>query len=257
MDLDHFSFIKVSIITVCYNSENTIQNSIESVIAQTYKNIEYIVIDGNSKDNTLQIIDKYKNNISYLVSESDNGLYDAMNKGILASTGVIIGILNSDDIFSSNTVIADVVDCFGRNPSSLIVFGDVVFVSHNSPAIITRHYSARYFRPWKLRFGWMPPHTATFFNRSVFNKVGLYSLNYKISSDYEMFIRIFLIASLPYTYLKKVLVVMRSGGISSSGINSKILLNREIVKACRNNGVYTNLFLVLLKIPFKLLEFIR
>ena len=257
MDVDHLSFIKVSIITVCINSENTIQKAIESVIAQTYKNIEYIVIDGNSKDNTINIINRYRNNISYLISEPDKGLYDAMNKGILASTGVIIGILNSDDIFSSNSVIADVVDCFLRNPSSLVVFGDVVFVSQNSPDLITRHYCARSFRPWKLRFGWMPPHTATFLNRSVFKKVGLYSLNYKISSDYEMFIRIFLIASLPYTYLNKVLVVMRSGGISSSGINSKILLNREIVIACRNNGFYTNLFLVLLKVPLKLLEFIR
>jgi len=249
--------MKISIITVCYNSEATIQDTIESVLAQTYSNIEYIIIDGASSDDTLSIINKYKDKVSKLVSEPDKGIYDAMNKGVQLATGDVIGILNSDDFFEDDDVVEAIVKCFEQNPKSDLIFGDVVFVNPSRLNKIIRHYSASHFKTWKLRFGWMPPHPATFIRKSAYQKTGLYSLEYKIAADYEMFIRLLMVNHFKLSYLNKVLVRMRAGGVSTSGLNSNILLNKEIVKTCRANGIYTNIFMVLTKVPFKLLELIR
>jgi glycosyltransferase involved in cell wall biosynthesis len=250
--------VKISIITVCYNSAATIRDTIDSVIAQTYPHIEYIIVDGASTDNTIAVIGEYQDKITCIISEPDKGLYDAMNKGILAATGEIIGILNSDDIYESTHIISYIATYFATHPHSDLIFGDVVFVKPDQLNTITRYYNAQHFKAWKLRFGWMPPHPATFIRKTAYQKVGLYSLDYKISADYELFVKMLLINCLKYTRINKVLVRMRTGGISSSGIiRSNIKLNIEIVKACRSNGIYTNLFFVLTKIPFKLLELFR
>lgn len=249
--------MKVSIITVCYNSGATIRDAIESVIAQEYADIEYIVVDGGSTDNTLAIIEEYRASISVLISERDQGIYDAMNKGVERATGDIVGLLNSDDFYEARTVINDVVTEFKRAPAADVVFGDVVFVAAEDLTRVTRYYSSAAFRPWKLRFGWMPPHPATFVHNEVYRRLGGYSRTYKISSDYEMFVRLFMVNKLNYSRLDKVLVRMRAGGASTAGIRSSIRLNTEIVRACRENGVYTNIVLVMLKIPFKLLELLR
>lgn len=249
--------MKISIITVCYNSSTTIRDTIESVLAQTYPNIEYIIVDGASTDTTLNVIYPYSEGIAHIISEPDRGIYDAMNKGIELATGDIIGILNSDDFYQDSYVVDNVVHCFSNHPDSDLVFGDVVFVKPDQTNIITRHYSAHHFQPWKLRFGWMPPHPATFIRKIAYNQAGIYRLDYKISADYEIFVRMLMVKKLRFTYLNKVLVRMRSGGVSSSGFKSNIILNSEIVKACRSNGIYTNLAMVLSKIPFKLLELIR
>ncbi|MDA7754875.1 glycosyltransferase [Pseudomonadales bacterium] len=246
--------MKISIITVCYNSEKTIRDTIESVLSQEYPDIEYIVIDGLSDDSTVSIINEYRDNISKIISEPDNGLYDAMNKGIKNSTGDVVGILNSDDLFENSTVISDVMEHFDNRPSISLLFGDVVHVDPNNLKKITRFYSSKKFKPFKLRFGWMPPHTATFIKTEVFKIVGDYSLDYRISADYELFVRMLIVNKLVYSRLDKVLVRMRSGGLSTSGIKSNFLLNTEIVKACRDNGTYTNFLLLLLKIPMKILE---
>lgn len=249
--------MKISILTVCFNSAVTIRDTIESVLAQTYPNIEYIIVDGASTDNTLAIIGEYQNSIARIISEPDQGLYDAMNKGIQAASGNIIGILNSDDIYENTNVISDIAAHFAAHPHSDLIFGDVVFVKPDQLDTVTRHYDAQHFKAWKLRFGWMPPHPATFIRKTAYQQIGLYSLDYKISADYEMFVRMLLVKRLTYTRINKVLVRMRAGGISSSGIRSNIRLNAEIVKACRTNGVYTNIALVLTKIPFKLFELVR
>lgn len=249
--------MKISIITVCYNSSATIRDTIESVLAQTYADIEYIIVDGASTDATLSIITEYRERIAHIISEPDQGLYDAMNKGILAAKGDIIGILNSDDFYENNDVISDIADCFHKNPQSDLIFGDIVFVNPKQLDTVTRHYRSKHFRAWKLRFGWMPPHPATFIRKQAYQAVGLYALNYKISADYEMFVRMLMVNHLQFTQLDQVLVRMRAGGVSSAGIRSNIRLNAEIVKACRSNGIYTNILLVLTKIPFKLLELIR
>jgi glycosyltransferase involved in cell wall biosynthesis len=249
--------LKVSIITVCYNSGETIRDAIESVIAQNYADIEYIVVDGGSTDNTLAIIEEYRSSISVLISERDRGIYDAMNKGVARATGDVVGLLNSDDFYESHHVISDVVAAFDRAPAADVVFGDVVFVATDDLIRITRYYSSEAFKPWKLRFGWMPPHPATFVRNQVYKRFGGYSLKYKISSDYEIFVRWFLINKINYLRIDRVLVRMRAGGASTTGIKSSIRLNTEIVRACRENGIYTNIVLVLLKVPFKLLELLR
>lgn len=247
--------MKVSIVTVCYNSESTIQRTIESVLLQTYKNIEYIIIDGYSMDETISIIEKYKSKIDVIVSEPDQGIYDAMNKGINLATGDIIAMLNSDDFYQDRNVIETVVDKFSSFPDVDLVFGDVAFVSPDNLERITRLYGSGHFKPWKLRFGWMPPHPATFIKKNIYDQFGLYSLDYKISSDYEMFVRLLLVNKLRFHHINKVLIKMRTGGVSTSGIKHSILLNREIVKACRNNNIYTNIIFVLSKIPFKVREY--
>jgi len=249
--------MKISIITVCYNSEETIKDTIESVLSQDYPDIEHIIIDGQSTDKTMQTISEYKDKISKIISEPDHGIYDAMNKGIKLATGDIVGILNSDDFFDDTKVISDVVSCFNSKPEAHLIFGDVVFVDPLNTRKITRYYSSKKFRPWKLRFGWMPPHPATFIKKSAYDKVGQYSLQYRISSDYEFFIRILMVHKLSSTRINKVLVRMRAGGVSTSGIKSSFLLNNEIVKGCRENGVYTNSIFLLLKVPFKILELIK
>lgn len=249
--------MKVSIVTVCFNSAATIRDAVESVLAQSYSDVEHIIVDGASTDDTVRILDEYQSDRSKIISEPDKGIYDAMNKGISFATGDIVGILNSDDFFESSESIAHVVDAFRSQPDADIVFGDVVFVGAQDVTTIKRYYSSRKFKPWKLRFGWMPPHPATFVRRGVYEASGEYSLKYKISSDYEMFIRWLLVQKRSYHRIDRVLVRMRQGGVSTAGIRSNILLNQEIVDGCVSNGIYTNVFLLLAKIPFKLLELVR
>lgn len=248
--------MKISIITVCLNSESTIRDTIESVLSQSYADIEYIIVDGASTDRTMEIIDEYKHHITVVVSEQDRGIYDAMNKGIKLATGDVVGILNSDDFYQNNDVIKNVVSKFISFPDSDLVFGDVVFVASENLKKIIRYYRSGMFKPWKLRFGWMPPHPATFIKKFVYNEVGFYSLDFKISSDYEMFVRLLLVHKLNFSIMNTVIVRMRMGGVSTADMESRLVLNREIVRACRRNGVYTNLLFVLSKIPFKVMELI-
>ena len=249
--------MKISIITVCFNSDKTIRDTIESVLSQDYPEVEYIIIDGQSRDNTMNVVSEYRNKITKIISEPDHGIYDAMNKGVQLASGDVVGILNSDDLFESSSVISDVVDCFKSAPNADLVFGDVVFVEPGNTQEIIRFYSSEKFRSWKLRFGWMPPHPATFIKKAAYEQTGVYSLEYKISADYELFIRMLLVHKMVYVRMDKILVRMRMGGISTAGIKSSLLLNSEIVRACKRNGVYTNLFFVLLKIPFKILELLK
>lgn len=247
--------MKISIVTVCYNSEKTIEDTIKTVISQTYDDIEYIIIDGGSIDNTLKIVNKYKSHIDILISGPDSGIYDAMNKGIEAATGDVVGILNSDDFYEKKDSVASVMSEF--DDVTDVVFGDLVFVSADNLSKVTRFYSLPKFTPWKLRFGWMPPHPATFIRRSAYLSHGLYKLGYRISADYEIFVRLLLVHKLPFKHVGKTIVRMRDGGVSTSGIKSSIRLNREIVKACLENGIYTNLLFLLAKVPFKLYELFK
>ena len=247
----------ISVVTVVFNGAETLEYTIRSIIEQTYDNIEYIIIDGGSTDATLDILRKYDNNIDYWVSEKDAGIYDAMNKGINLATGDVIGILNSDDFFEYPEVISDVANQFKSKPGLSMVFGDVIYVEPSNTEKIIRYYNSRKFKTWKLRFGWMPPHPASFFKRSAYVLAGKFNLDYKIAADYELFVRMLMLHKLSYSRINKVLVRMRVGGLSTSGIRNSFLLNSEIVKACKNNGVYTNLFFVLFKIPFKILELLR
>lgn len=250
--------MKISVITVCYNSVATIRDTIESVLAQTYPNIEYIVVDGASTDGTMDIVNGYRDRIATIISEPDKGIYDAMNKGIRLATGDVIGILNSDDFYENSHSIELVAKQFADAPPTEVVFGNVVFVSDSDLQRVVRVYNARRFRPWKLRFGWMPPHPATFVMKTAYDRVGLYALDYRVAADFEMFVRLLLGARLCFKRIDDVLVRMRIGGVSTGGgVRGRIAQNIENVRACRSNGFYTNLPLMLLKMPLKLMELLR
>ncbi|MDB2463636.1 glycosyltransferase [Flavobacteriaceae bacterium] len=227
--------MKVSIITVCYNSAATIENTIKSVQAQTYRNIEYIVVDGASSDLTLEIITKYKDVISISVSEPDKGLYDAMNKGIKMATGDIVGVLNSDDIFADDYVLEKVVNFHYENKNLDASVGNIK--QFNESGRIVRKYSSKHWKPEKLKIGFMPPHPSIFFKRDLFEKYGYYKLNFISGADYELIIRFFLKNKITWKFSNITTTSMLIGGISSSGISSYKLISREIKKALTLNEI--------------------
>lgn len=245
--------MKISIITATYNSEAHIADCVKSVNSQTYDNIEHIIIDGASKDNTVKIIEGTPNRVTKIVSEPDKGIYDAMNKGIRMATGDVIGILNSDDFFTSDDVIEEVVDTFNNNDIDAL-YGDVHFVDPNDLNKCVRYYSSAIFKPSLFRFGFMPAHPSFYMKRECYEKHGLYALDYKIASDYDLLIRYLYKEKINYKYLKKDFVTMRTGGVSTENFNSRVTLNREIVKACKKYGIKTNMFLLSLKYLYKIFE---
>lgn len=247
---------KVSIITVCYNSAETIRDTIESVLSQNYPCIEYIIVDGGSSDMTMEIVDEYASRIAKVVSEPDNGIYDAMNKGIRLAAGEIVGILNSDDVYTDTTVISDVVSHFALSKSEA-VYADLSIVERGNIDKVVRYCGSKNFTVSRLRWGWMVPHPTLFVTKGSYEKFGLYKLDYRVSADFEMVARLFLNKGVSYSRLPRSIVRMRSGGISTTGFWSRFHQNLEIVRACRENGIYTNIFFVLLKVPFKLIEYIR
>ena len=220
---------------------------------QTYNNIEHIIIDGASKDNTLEIIKNVPSRIVKIVSEPDKGIYDAMNKGIKLATGDVIGILNSDDFFTSDNVIQSVVDTFHNNNIDAL-YGDVHFVDPDDLNKCVRYYSSAVFKPTLFRFGFMPAHPSFYMKRECYEKFGLFALDYKIASDYDLLIRYLYKEKIKYKYLKKDFVTMRTGGISTENFYSRVTLNKEIVKACRKYGIYTNMFMLSLKYLYKIFE---
>ena len=243
---------KVSIITVCFNSAKTIRETIESVLSQDYPDIEYIIIDGGSSDETLAVVKEYADRIAVIVSERDRGIYDAMNKGVDLATGDIIGMLNSDDVYINEHAVSELMKTM-QNAKSDSVFADLVIVDQLDLDRVLRYYDSSFFHPNKFRFGWMPAHPTFFVKKVIYDKVGPYSLDYKISADYEMLIRLLWVEKATYAYLPKPVVRMRYGGASTSGFSRNWLLNKEIVKACKANGIYTNLGILALKIPRKLI----
>lgn len=226
--------MKVSIITVCYNSASTLEQTILSVQKQSYSNLEYIIVDGGSSDETVNIIRSKNSVISKWISEPDNGLYDAMNKGITLSTGDLIGILNSDDIFHSSEVINNIVNFHKENPIQASI-GDVVQIRKNGD--ITRYYSSLGWLPNKLSIGHMPPHPSIFFKREVFEKFGLYDTSFKIAGDYELITRLFVKSEISWKYSRITTTNMLIGGVSSSGLSSYRLITQEIKRALKTNEV--------------------
>lgn len=246
--------LKVSVITVCYNSADYIESAIQSVVAQTYADIEYIIVDGGSCDGTKEIIKSYGKAVAHFVSEPDKGIYDAMNKGLSLATGEVIGLLNSDDFYPRVDVITDVVRIFVGCPKNEIVLGNVDFVNPNNLLKPIRLFSSFKFSPWKMRFGFSPAHPAAFMRRAVYQKVGKYDSSYRIGADFEWFVRAFVVHKIGYVFLNKVIVRMREGGVSTSGVVSYWISSRELLHALRENGVYSNWVFVLMRLPIKLIH---
>lgn len=226
--------MKISIITVCYNSAATIEKTVQSVAAQTYSNIEYIVVDGNSKDNTVAIIKQYNTSITKWISEPDKGLYDAMNKGIALATGDLVGILNSDDTFYNEHVLQDIANFHSQNTIDASV-GNII--QHNQQGKVVRTYSAANWQPEKLKIGFMPAHPAIFFKRELFKQYGMYHLDFTIGADYELITRFFLKNNISWKYSGITTTAMLVGGLSSSGYKSYQLISKEIAKALDRNDI--------------------
>lgn len=249
--------IMISIITATYNSAETINDTIKSVLCQTNKDFEYIIVDGGSTDETIDIVKSYESEFSgklKWVSEKDKGIYDAMNKGIKMASGDIIGILNSDDYYTSDDILQTIADAF-KCQNVDAIYGDIHFIKDGVPDKCVRYYSSRLFSPFWLRFGFMPAHPSFYCKRDVFDKSGLYRLDYKIGSDYEMMVRLFRKHKISSRYVPKDFVTMRTGGASNSNLQSRLTLIKEDVKACRDNGIYTNELFICLKFLYKIFEF--
>jgi glycosyltransferase involved in cell wall biosynthesis len=248
--------MKISLITVSYNSAATIKDTIESVLSQDHPDIEYIIVDGKSKDGTIDIIQSYGGKIAKWISEPDKGIYDAMNKGLKLATGDVVGMLNSDDFYFDSTIISMVAKAFS-DESVDAVFGNLIVVDPKNLQKTVRTYSSKNWRPEKFARGFMPAHPTFFVRRKYYEQHGLFKTDYKIASDYEMLIRLLHVHRLRYRYLPVTMVIMRKGGVSSNGIKSNIILNNEIKRACTSNGIKTSLPLIYLKYFTKVFELIN
>ena len=255
LPLQDSSQLKFSIVVPVFNVSSTIVRAIASICNQSYSQVEVIVIDGASSDDTLEKIRAFESEINTILSEPDLGLYDAVNKGIRHATGNIVAILNGDDYYACEKIFQRYAEAF-LHTSASIVFADVEFFLKSDPNQIKRYYSSARFRPSRMRFGWMPPHPTVFVRREVYEKIGLYRTDYQISADYEFLVRALLKHRVSYARIDSVVVRMQHGGMSTSGLKATYQLNKEIIRACRENGVYTNWLMLLSKGPAKLLEYL-
>lgn len=246
--------MKISVVTVVFNNHDTIESALRSVLEQSYPDVEYIVVDGGSTDGTVEIISRYRERISRFVSEPDKGIYDAMNKGIRLATGDAIGFLNSDDVYANTGVLESVATMLARGDLDA-VFGNAEFFKPDNPAKTVRRYDSGRFRPDRLAWGWMPAHPALFLRKRVFDHFGAFRPDYRIAGDFEFIARAFHGGTLKYRHVPDVFVRMSTGGVSTGGWRNTLLLNREVLRACRENGIRTNMLKILSKYPAKLLEF--
>ncbi len=246
----------ISVITVVFNGAETLRDTIESVAMQGYENVEHIVLDGGSTDGTVEILQEYNHQLAYWRSEKDSGIYDAMNKGIALATGEYIGMLNADDLFADNEVLQNIVDKF-QQTSADAVFSCLNIVAQQNVQKIIRKYRVAKLNSILLRIGVMPAHPTFYCKKSCYQQAGLYKTDYKIAADFEMLARLCLKQQISWAFLDKVTVTMRAGGVSTRGLKASIKLNREIIRACKENDLYSNFLFLFLKIPLRLFELIR
>lgn len=248
--------MKISIITVTYNSAKTIRDTINSVISQDYHDLEYIIVDGKSTDNTLSIVKEYTKNISKIVSEPDKGMYDAINKGIELASGDVIGILNSDDFYIDKDVLSDVMEKFSYSNADA-VYADLYYVDTVSTNKIIRHWRSGKYNDGDFLKGWMPPHPAFFVKKSCYEKYGKFNLKLKSAADYELMLRFIHKYKIKLSYLERVVVKMRLGGMSNSSINNRIKANKEDRKAWEINGLKPEFYTLYLKPLRKILQYFQ
>ena len=268
--------MKISIITATFNSGRTVGDTLESVLGQDYGDYELIIKDGGSKDNTLNICRSYEGRFAgrmRIIEGVDGGLYDAMNQGIAAASGEVVGILNSDDYFTSNDILTIIAEAFELHPYIDAVYGDVHYVKGNDTSKIVRYYSSRLFRPSWMRMGFMPAHPSFYCKKSVYDKYKLngrkiagfkgnpdcayFNTTYPVAADFEKLLRMIYIGNIKMLYIGRDFVTMRTGGISQRGMLSHKQINRDHMRAFRENGVYSNYFLISLRYCYKVLELIK
>lgn len=248
--------MKLSIITVVYNNHNTILDAINSVYKQSYSNIEYIIIDGGSTDGTLELIKENSDKVTRFISEKDDGIYDAMNKGISLASGDVIGILNSDDFYFDQNVLFDVAREFLLDPELDILYGDIVYVNQENTNLIERKWiSSEYYTSY-FEDGNVPPHPSLFLNRKVYEKVGFFNLHYKLASDYDFMFRAFKKFDFKSKYLNRMIVKMRLGGTTNSSWRNIYNGNLEILESWKNNGFEVPYFFMFKKFYKRIIQFI-
>ncbi len=252
--------LKISIITATYNSGKTVGDTLKSVLAQTYHDYELLVVDGASKDNTLEVVKKmeplFEGRMRY-ISEPDKGIYDAMNKGIRMATGDVIGILNSDDFYTSDDALACIAWTL-ENEKVDAVYGDIHYVDDEDLKKCVRYYSSKPFRRWMMRLGFMPAHPSFYCRKEVYEKYGAFDAeNYRVAADFENLLRLIFVNKIKTHYISKDFVTMRTGGASSSGLESHKRIMRDHLKALKKNGVYSNFFLLGLRYLYKIGEILK
>lgn len=224
------------------------------MLAQSYKNLEYIIIDAQSTDGTLAIIDKYKDKIQIVISEKDEGYYDGLNKGIHLATGEIIGALNADDRFASDTILENIAAVFNSNPNLESIIGDIAFANNTNK--ISRYYSGAKFKPSHFKWGIMPPHPSFYCKKNTFNKLGLYLPNFKLAGDFELMLRYLWKNKISYKYVPMLMVYMQKGGKSTGSLYNNFFVNNpEVMNASKMNGLDTNIFKISMKYMLKINQF--
>jgi len=251
--------MKISIITATFNSGRTIRDTIESVLRQTYTDFEYIIKDGGSKDDTLAIVKEYAPKFGdkiKAISEPDQGIYDAMNKGIQMATGDVFGILNSDDFYTSADALQVIADTFANNDIDA-TYGDIHFVNDDDLSKCVRYYSSAIFRRSFMRFGLMPAHPSFYCKKAVYEKYGSFDTSYKVAADFENLLRIIYVGNIKTKYIPKDFVTMRTGGASTAGLSSRTQIMKDHLRALKANGIYSNVFLLSLRYVYKVFELVR
>lgn len=249
--------MKISVITVSYNSATTLADTLESVLKQDYRDYEYLVIDGGSTDGTVEILKEYEPRFEgrmKWISEKDKGMYDGINKGIRMASGDVVGLIHSDDFYHRTDILSIVNRSFEENQDIQAIYGDIRFVNPGDLDTTVRYYSSRKFRPWMFRWGWMPAHPTYFTYKENFEKYGYYRCDYQITADFELMLRHLYKHRIPARYIPVDFMKMRTGGRSTSGWKSTLVINKEDLRACRENGIYTNLPMLYMRYFVKVFE---
>ncbi len=247
--------MKITIITVVFNGAHTISDCIESVLSQDYGDVEYIIIDGNSTDDTLKIIERYGSSVQRVVSEPDRGIYDAMNKGVRLATGDVIGILNADDVYASSEVLTEVAGALLRDGTDA-VYGDLVYTDQKDRDKVVRKWISGAYKKGSFRRGWMPPHPTFFIRSSFYSQYGSFRTDLGSAADYELMLRMIEKHGVSLSYVKRVLVKMRSGGVSNQSLANRWEANRNDLKAWKLNGLKPGLFTLIIKPLRKVFQFL-
>lgn len=249
--------MKISIITVVYNNHKTIQTAIDSVLGQDYDDIEYMIIDGQSTDGTMDVIRRYGKAISQVISEPDQGIYDAMNKGIARCTGDVIGILNSDDVYADPNVLKEVMQVFAQDPELDMLYGDLVYVKNNDLNQVVRRWTSKSYYPTFFEDGHVPPHPSLFVKREVYQQVGLFNLDMRLAADYELMLRVFKLNRYKSRYINRLFVKMRLGGATNASIKNIVRGNQEILRAWKINNFKAPFLLMPKRMVKRLIQFAR
>lgn len=244
--------MKISVITVCFNASSTIERCIQSVLAQSYSNVEYIIVDGSSTDGTQEVVSKYSNKIAKFISEPDNGIYFAMNKGVTLATGDVVGMLNADDVFAHSDVLSHIARVFSQLPVKSL-YADLQYLKPDGT--IHRHWKSGAYKDNCFAYGWMPPHPTFYVRREIYQKYGMFNTSLRSAADYELMLRFLHIHKISTAYLPEVTVKMMLGGVSNSSLQNRLKANREDQEAWKINGLKMPFYLPLLKPLRKLSQY--